>query len=309
MFSNIYDHLNLKVPLVITAHSWFYPCPTRWNVQLPSLKPCNSHVSTRCLSCTFSKEKLRKPSVTGVIRGVVNALLGSTIFFRKLLRNASCIISPSKEFASVLSHEVRAKVHYIPHPVPRELLEMKPEPSGDGSVIFIGRLVDEKGVRLLPSIAKFLSGREIHVVGYGPLEDWLLRHKTRNIIYHGPIHNEIIKFNLLKKASVLIAPSIIFDIWNYTVTEAFIAGKPVVAFELGGPKEQIEASGGGLLAPLLDIKAFAEKVSTIVENASVAENMGLRGRRYVEDNCSPDKYAKALLRVYQDAIEGSETIS
>jgi len=195
---------------------------------------------------------------------------------------------------------MNVNAYYVPNPVSQKMLEIEPEPSGDGSIVFIGRLVDKKGVRLLPKLARLLD-RKIHVIGHGPLEGWLLQHKPFNIVYHGFTYDEA-KFNILKKASVLIAPSLCFEMWNYTVTEAFIVGKPVVAFELGGLKEQIEASGGGFLVPPFNINCFAEKVLILVENTNMAKYMGLKGRKWVEENLCPSRYGEALAKVYHDAI-------
>ncbi len=47
-------------------------------------------------------------------------------------------------------------VYAIHNPVPDELLILKPSYGGDGSLVFFARLSPEKGVYLLPTIAKEL---------------------------------------------------------------------------------------------------------------------------------------------------------
>jgi len=229
LFSRLMNQL--KVPWVITVHTWVYLCPTEWNVRLKSFQPCCGRVSANCVSCVVSEQRLLGKSSKEIIQNILR-IPYNVHSFRSLIRNAYCVISPSKEFASTLKHEMNVNAYYVPNPVSQKMLEIEPEPSGDGSIVFIGRLVDKKGVRLLPKLARLLD-RKIHVIGHGPLEGWLLQHKPFNIVYHGFTYDEA-KFNILKKASVLIAPSLWFEMWNYTVTEAFIVGKPVVAFELGG---------------------------------------------------------------------------
>ena len=44
--------------------------------------------------------------------------------FRSLIRNAYCVISPSKEYASTLKHQMNVNAYYVPNLVSQKMLEL-----------------------------------------------------------------------------------------------------------------------------------------------------------------------------------------
>jgi len=287
----------LKLPLVLTVHRWAYICPSGYNVVFPELLPCDKPSLNLCVKCVTSKAKfMHIPVMSSVGRA-----LHRVYAFKSLMRKANFVISPSRIFTTELYDRFKISSYYIPNPIDRHLIEEKPEPKGDGSVIFIGRLEYEKGAHLLSQLAKILNNVKIHVVGVGSLKKSLLKSKPPNIFYHGFISGHK-KYDFIQRSSVVIVPSIVQEMYPYTVSEALALGKPVVAFDLGGPKEQIEGSGGGLLAEPFEIKDFAEKVMYLLENPSEAKRRGLMGRKWVQENLHPDRYAKKLANVYEYAV-------
>lgn len=296
ILSRISHKLNL--PLVITVHSWVYLCPTNYNVMLPNLIPCEkSSLNIHCMKCMTSKAKLM--SVFSLF--TATKMLHQTYALRSLLKEANCVISPSKAFAMRLSERLNVEAYHIPNPVSPRLFEEEPEFEGDGSIVFMGRLEYEKGVHLLLPLAKILNHFNIQVIGGGELERLFLENRLQNIFYHGFV-TEHEKLNFIGKATAVVVPSIWCDMFGYTVSEAFSLGKPVVAFDLGGPKEQIEASGGGLLAKPFEIKDLAKKVKYLLENPREAKRMGSKGRKWMEENLHQDHYAESLVDVYNHAM-------
>jgi len=293
----------LNVPLVFTCHTWIVLCPIEWKIKLPHLKPCiDSPSKISCFKCGISKAKLvnKQLSVYQITRPLWDAFY-TTQAFKKLMQKASAIISPSKALQVELQKFFGAKIFYAPNPVDYTLLKMKPVFEGDGSVLFIGRLTWEKGVHLLPLLAKLLKDTTIHVVGHGPLLSWLLKHSPKNVVFHGFLIGAE-KIELMAKASAVIVPSMCYENLPYVTIEAFSLGKPVVAFDLGGPKELIEMSRGGILAKPFDIIDFAEKVNYLLQNPSEARRRGLKGREFVEKYLNPNTYQKFLFKVYGYAI-------
>ena len=288
---------SLGLPLIVTVHSWAYLCPTAWNVMLPEPVPCAvSSMNRRCLKCMMFREGSRRSQLTAAVK-----MLHGTYALQLLLKGASCVISPSAFFAKRLYERLGIRAYHIPNPVNPLLLREEPRSEGDSSVVFVGRLEFEKGVHLLPCLAKIINPINVHVLGRGRLEELLLQGRFPNLFYHGFV-TEHEKLDLIRKTSVMIIPSVWCDMFPTTVFEAFALGKPVVAFDLGGPKEMIEASGGGLLAKPFDIENFAEKVTYLVENPTEARKMGLMGRRWIEKNLHPDCFAESLAKVYEYAM-------
>ena len=295
-FANAAKKLNL--PYILTTHTYVFLCPLEMYCNLPSLVPCKKPFpNNQCIKCVISKSKSQnyvfRKSVLSLSRMVYNMYS-----LRYLMKHARYVISPSKIFATLIKKDanLRNKVGYIQNPIDLRFLENSPHFKGDGSVFFWGRLEFAKGAHLLISLAKTLAHTPIHVIGYGTLDNWILQNKPPNLIYHGYAEKpELIK--MAEKASVVVVPSIGHEMFSYTVSEAFALGKPVVAFDLGGPKEQIEASGGGLLAKPFDIKDFSEKVKWLLENSSEASMMGAHARNWAEHFLHPSRYLKQLTDV------------
>jgi len=289
----------LELPLVTTTHSYSLLCLTGYYVRLPELYPCNnSSLSSHCATCMISKAKLLKLHMPKVVKDILSSPYYD--YAKKYLLTASHVISPSKRFAELLRESVKAKVVSLPNPLPKHFLNEQSKTCGDGSAIFLGRLIWEKGVTLLPSIARHLNPGILHVLGWGMLESWLVDHVPPNVVYHGFLGEE--RLRLMRNASIVIIPSITSEMYPYVVLESLALGKPVVAFDLGGPKEQIERSRGGLLAKPFEVDNFSEKVNWLLENPRDAEEMGLYGREWAQRNLDPIHYGNLLMKIYMDAL-------
>jgi glycosyltransferase involved in cell wall biosynthesis len=64
-----------------------------------------------------------------------------------------------------------------------------------------------------------------------------------------------------------------------TVLEAMAAGKPVVATDIRGCREEVLHGVTGLLVPVKNPLAFAEAISRLLVNREEAAGMGEAGRR------------------------------
>ena len=291
---------DLGVPMVVTVHDWSYLCPTGWSIKFPSqVVDWNPRLGLSCIRCIWGVAKVRGDNpITSILRS-----FNHTVSLRELLFNASAIISPSKLLADALVRAYGVKnVYAIYNPVPDELLKLRPSYGGDGSVAFFARLSPEKGVYLLPAIARELRGVRIHVMGDGPLRDFVVRVSKEfpNIVYHGFVSNEE-KIEIVGKSSLVIFPIIWMETFSYTVVESFALGKPVVSFDLGGPKELIEGSGAGLLARPFDVGDFVGKVRYLLNNPDIVKDMGFRGRAFVE-SLTPRNYVSRVLEIYREIL-------
>jgi len=280
----------LGIKLVTTVHGWAFVCPTGWKVKFPEIKPCEvSSLSIECFKCIRSMNKVLGTRYAGVPSGFF-----LTYSLQNLTRNSDLVIVPSKELTERLAKEVGLdNVVYIPNPANPQLIALEPIPPESNIALFIGRLDFSKGVHLLPKIAELIKPVELHVVGQGPFRDPILRNPPENLVYHGYVSDEE-KIAFLRKASVVVVPSIYRELYSYVVVEALSMARPVVAFSLGGPKELVESSGAGLLATPYNIEEFSELVKSLALDKQRSFELGLKGRKYVEETLTPFKYAERL---------------
>jgi phosphatidyl-myo-inositol dimannoside synthase len=77
--------------------------------------------------------------------------------------------------------------------------------------------------------------------------------------------------------------------------EAAACGLPVIVGHSGGTPETVLEADTGFLVPSGDHRLLAERLSLLLENPSLAQQMGSRGRHYVTAHFSMDS-ARARLR-------------
>jgi glycosyltransferase involved in cell wall biosynthesis len=79
------------------------------------------------------------------------------------------------------------------------------------------------------------------------------------------------------------------------VFDYMAAGRPVVLAIDGVIREVVEAAGGGFFAKPGNPKALAEAIRTLARDPVKSREMGLAGRKYLEDHFSRENMAEKLL--------------
>ncbi len=77
--------------------------------------------------------------------------------------------------------------------------------------------------------------------------------------------------------------------------EAAACGLPVIIGDSGGAPETVRDGDTGFVVPSDDHQLLAERLSLLLDNPALAQQMGSRGRRYVSANFSMGS-ARARLR-------------
>jgi glycosyltransferase involved in cell wall biosynthesis len=120
-----------------------------------------------------------------------------------------------------------------------------------GAIAFAGSVKVHKGASLLPDLARLLGNRELHVFGGG--DENLLRAMRRvpNITVHGYYRGGTLP-DLLARHDIglVVLPSIWPETYSLVLSEAWLAGTAVAAFDLGAQADRIRRQGDGWLAPL-----------------------------------------------------------
>ena len=97
-------------------------------------------------------------------------------------------------------------------------------------ILFVGRLVEEKGIRVLLEAFSLLDdceNYELNIVGTGELEKLLTSMHKTGIIYHGRVSDDELK-EIYEKCDLFVLPSHA-DIFSLAVLEALAHGEYVIA--------------------------------------------------------------------------------
>lgn len=108
--------------------------------------------------------------------------------------------------------------------------------------------------------------------------------------------------NVLQRVSDIIVQKSIREGFGLTVTEALWKGKPVVSTNVGGIPLQITDGENGYLVPPRDTQAFAERIIHLLENRTLAEEMGRKGRETVRQKFLITRLLSDYLDLFRDVL-------
>ncbi len=90
--------------------------------------------------------------------------------------------------------------------------------------------------------------------------------------------------NAIQRFSTVVVQNSVREGFCPPVTEALWKGKPIVAANVGGIPIQITDGKEGFLVEPYEREQFAERITEILKNPSLAKEMGDRGRKKVRKN-------------------------
>ena len=171
--------------------------------------------------------------------------------------------------------------------------------------LFIGALMEHKGVRTLLKAWKKLPKVELTIIGDGDLREemksFCTQNQLKNIIFRGYLNHAEIAEELLN-TSFLIMPSECYETFGLSVIESFSAGKPVIASSIGALKVLIEAKKTGLLFKPGDVSELVSCVKEILNQEELIR-MGENARKEYEEKFSTTAGYRNLIEIYNQAIK------
>jgi glycosyltransferase involved in cell wall biosynthesis len=199
-------------------------------------------------------------------------------------------------------------------------MENPPVAEDGGYYLFLGRLVDVKGVGVLLQAWQKLhdtlgkKAPDLWVAGEGPMEGAVKAAAARNprVKAVGMLKGDA-KRDALRRCRAMVIPSIWWEPLGLVTCESYDYGKPVLAAASGGLTETIEDGVTGLLHE----PGNADKIvsDVIVMEALPPEKrvaMGQAGRQWLVDHAGSDlwkqKFATILEKTLKNA-SGSRVVS
>jgi len=104
--------------------------------------------------------------------------------------------------------------------------------------------------------------------------------------------------DVMDALDIFVLPSIDPDPLPTVVLEAMCSGKPVVSFAHGGATEMVKDGETGMLVPVLDTKAMAAMIETLIKNREKRIEMGRKGKERCHRMFSKDAFIKNFEELY-----------
>ncbi|MCD6100371.1 MAG: glycosyltransferase family 4 protein [Candidatus Marinimicrobia bacterium] len=229
------------------------------------------------------------------------------VFGRFMFNAADKIVSVSKieeEWLKNIFKVPENKLCYIPLPIDigDKRKEWKGGGKGDIKIAFIGRLSEEKNVKVLISAFKLVKEDhpecELYIVGDGPLRAHLesLSKHISDIHFLGSlVHEETLRF--LDKIDIFVLPSQ-FEVSPVSVLEAMSKQIPVIVTPVGELPYTLKHGENCLFAKISDADDLSMKILTLIEDKSQAKRIAENGRSFVEEKHDISKIIETYVKLY-----------
>ena len=175
----------------------------------------------------------------------------------------------------------------------------------DGCVIlYVGRLIDEKGIpELLEAFTKLSGNKQVTLVIVGDgsrsqyYHSYTQQHKLDNVVFTGFQPQSALP-QYYGIADIFVFPTR-SDTWGLVLNEAMAAGLPIVCSDAAGAAPDLVVNGkNGYLVPMGDVEKLSEALQTLVSDESLREKMGLHSQKIIA-NYTPQKMAQKLKEAIQ----------
>jgi glycosyltransferase involved in cell wall biosynthesis len=288
------------IPVVLSLHDYKIGCP---NYRLYSER--TGRICTVCIdrphawawapasrkcwsSSALAGLALSAEAVVSRAYGTYRRAAGAVVVLNRIQRRAA-------EAAGIPPD----RIHQVPN-----FCEIGPaaERAGRDHVLYVGRLVPEKGVDLL--IRACAEARlPLRIVGEGRSREQLeaLASAMRcDVTFTGFKEGPDIRREM-GMAAVLAVPSQWHEVWPFVVLEAWDAGLPVVGSAVGGLSEQLDG-GRGFLCPAGDVAAWAATLRRLVrDDRNRGAEAARAARVYARSELTRERWVERMRSVYAAA--------
>ncbi len=184
------------------------------------------------------------------------------------------------------------------------------EPRGPITMAFVGRLLDDKGLRTLIAAYDLLGRRGASVrlliageadaanpssIPEQEIESWASRPSVRLLGYVEDIRA------VWAEAHIAVLPSRREGL-PMSLLEAAACGRPMVATDVPGCREIARADVNALLVPVDDATALADAINRLARDRELRQRFGAASRRLVEQHFSSARVGTEIVALYDRLI-------
>ena len=268
--------------------------PTR-----PTARLCSGPRLAKCLACA--------PEQYGALKGaaITTGLRASRILHRR----ADWYIAISKAVADGARHVVPGccEIVVIPAMVPNDLgtlAHTTPRPAflppEDGYLMFVGALGPHKGVDVLLEARRRMRNRLPLVLIGTPRADTPQVSDPGVVVAHNIPSAQVMAS--WTRASAAVVPSVWNEPLGLVAVEAMLAGRAVVASDVGGLRDIVQHGITGLVVPPGDPGALATALDSLLDDPQAQRRLGdagrLRARQFEAAAVAP-----RIVEVFEDVLD------
>jgi len=300
-----------RVPLVVTLHDYFYFCANALLLTNYDQTLCSGpRAWINCGHCAIARAGQQGLSWLSPVVAPLMAYRQSVLW--RILRSAAAIIAPTEFVAGVYQKMgLRSEsLHVIAHgiDVPADGRSETEEHSRHAGlrIAFVGSLAYQKGAHVLVEAVNQLRGDDVRAVFFGDATAFpeyaanlSRRAQHPGIKFVGRLPRAEL-WTALRTMDVLVMPSLSYESSSLAIQEAYAAGVPVVASDIGALRETTLAGGGGVLFPPGDVAALRDILQRFMDDPSSLHRL----RAYIRPVRTLHDHAAEVEAVYRVVVSG-----
>lgn len=283
------------LPAIYTNHEYFQFCPNGgfYNYQkhhVCSIKPLSGACwSTNCDSRSYGRKIWRNVRLT---------VARDAVALPKVFAHYIAISDFQREIIAPLL-PAGTTMHRVDNPISVPDLGPKP-PTSDGDYLFVGRLSPEKGASVFAEAAR-LAGITPTFVGDGPSAAEIGRaHPEARLL--GWRDAQGVR-DAMRRARVLVFPSLWFEGQPLTILEAKALGVPVIVSDACAGREEIRDGVDGLWFKSADAVDLARCLRRFQDPDLAAAASHHAYHSYWRAPRTIERHARAIVQIYEAMLE------
>ncbi len=238
-------------------------------------------------------------------------------FLRWAIKRADRITANSTHTVRAIQEILNRPVKIVPFGAGLPAPENTPAPPPAGKekqILFVGRLVERKGVRYLIEASRILKNKlpvKVHIVGSGP-EMPVLKELSRElgvedtVVFHGQVSTAELQTRY-RQCDLFVLPAVIdakgdTEGLGVVIIEAMTYKKPVVASAVGGITDLVINEKTGIAVPPGNSEELARAMERVLTDPQLARSLAEAGYRHIQENYSWDAIIRRLLHLYHELL-------
>ncbi len=287
----VVERIRRKRPVIQTLHAAFCFCPVGRKI-LPDGSICPYPAGRRCL-------------LEGCLRRGDLSYGLLVMWWARTARDLDAVVVPSRSMRdeAVRNGVPPGKIEVI-HPFTRKNPDDEYRSPEERTILFVGRTDPLKGMpQFLEALSLIRRGDwKAYVVGGGDRGSG----DEGRTAGPGIAHKVTFLGNLpcpeldswYRRASIVVFPSMSPESFGLVGIEAMSFGRPVVSFDVGGPREWLADGETGYLVERGDRRALASALERLLDDGGLASRMGKAAMRRVRESFREEVHLSRLFELY-----------
>lgn len=181
---------------------------------------------------------------------------------------------------------------------------------GKAQLVYIGRLIDSKGVletlealRMLRRDAGSWPNARFLVAGSGPAEEELRNRAeaaslTGIVTFVGPLFGDQ-KLDFWQSADIFVFPTYHQEGLPYTILESLASGTPIITTRVGNIPDAVQHGSEGLMVETKNPAAVADALMKLLSEPALLREMSAKCRETAREHFALDRLARDFSSLYR----------